>query len=484
MIDRKQFIWLLAVVLGMILSSCSQRALREALNVTAQADSLRAEGQIYSDSVQLSNAYNTLTKWQLFHSDDYAHCCYHYGRLLREKDDPVSAMRVFINATHSHTDDLHILGRVYSNMGDICHLAGDFPLSYDMFERSTNMFLQGGDTLLYYYGLNNMAYELAEQKMDDETNAILNTLTLCPYSSIQDNLHETKIILYRNNQQYDSIIEYTNSIPITNSTFILISKAQAFFHLEEYDSAAYYAQNTLDRSDKLFEQDNAYYILIHCDSVKSGNNVYALNASRADVEKEIEIRHGNLKQAVQLLEQDLNRKPNLWWLYSIISTLVVVGIGIVLYVYRKRKRKELLTQKIDILEGKASAMQEKHNELTERYLTEHKRIEEIINERCSMLQTDDSIRERLAWKNYKRMCGIVDKQFYLLASKLREKYSLKEIEVRICILTLLDCKYDQMAELLYRSSTSIGTLKMRVANKLGTTSKEMRKYIIDNVCFK
>lgn len=209
-----------------------------------------------------------------------------------------------------------------------------------------------------------------------------------------------------------------------------------------------------------------------------------MNASRADVEKEIEIRHGNLKQAVQLLEQDLNRKPNLWWLYSIISTLVVVGIGIVLYVYRKRKRKELLTQKIDILEGKASAMQEKHNELTERYLTEHKRIEEIINERCSMLQTDDSIRERLAWKNYKRMCGIVDKQFYLLASKLREKYSLKEIEVRICILTLLDCKYDQMAELLYRSSTSIGTLKMRVANKLGTTSKEMRKYIIDNVCFK
>ena len=262
MIDRKQFIWLLAVVLGMILSSCSQRALREALDVTAQADSLRAEGQIYSDSVQLSNAYNTLTKWQLFHSDDYAHCCYHYGRLLREKDDPVSAMRVFINATHSHTDDLHILGRVYSNMGDICHLAGDFPLSYDMFERSTNMFLQGGDTLLYYYGLNNMAYELAEQKMDDETNAILNTLTLCPYSSIQDNLHETKIILYRNNQQYDSIIEYTNSIPITNSTFILISKAQAFFHLEEYDSAAYYAQNTLDRSDKLFEQDNAYSLFI------------------------------------------------------------------------------------------------------------------------------------------------------------------------------------------------------------------------------
>lgn len=140
--------------------------------------------------------------------------------------------------------------------------------------------------------------------------------------------------------------------------------------------------------------------------------------------------------------------------------------------------------KIDILEQATSAIQEKHLELTERYSTDLNRIENEINSRCTMLQTDENIKKILAWKNYKKMCNIVDKQFYLLATKLRDKRSLKETEVRICILTLLNCGSEQMAVLLYKSPTSIGTLKRRVAKKLGTTSGEMRTYLIENVCLK
>ena len=80
---------------------------------------MRAEGRTYSDSAELAQAYRTLHKRRAFYPDAYAHGCYHYGRLLREKDNPVAAMQVFINATHSRTRDYHILGRVYSNMGSI-----------------------------------------------------------------------------------------------------------------------------------------------------------------------------------------------------------------------------------------------------------------------------------------------------------------------------------------------------------------------------
>ena len=165
------------LVILMLCSSCVSRGVREAQEVVAQADSLWHDGQMYgidaSDSATLAQAYETLDKSTAFsrrireifpfaHSTSslgtYSHACYHYGRLLREKDDPVAAMQVFINATHSHTGDYHILGRVYSNMGSICHLAGEFPLSYDMYEHCADMYLQNGDTLLYYYGLNNMAF--------------------------------------------------------------------------------------------------------------------------------------------------------------------------------------------------------------------------------------------------------------------------------------------------------------------------------------
>ena len=110
------------------------------------------------------------------------------------------------------------------------------------------------------------------------------------------------------------------------------------------------------------------------------------------------------------------------------------------------------------------------------------KVEEDINKTCSLMRTNESIQKTLAWKNYKKMCSIADRRFYFLVSKLQKRYLLNEIEVRICVLTLLNCEYERMAELLYRSPLSIGTLKMRVAKKLGTTAKELRKYLIENEC--
>ena len=159
---RKYYI-LYLLLLVCAFTACTPRSIREAQSVVVLADSLRAEGCVYSDSAELAQAYETLGQWQWFYADEYAHACYHYGRILREKEHPVEAMQVFINATYSHTRDYAILGRVYSNMGDIAHLAGEFPLAYDMFERSVEMYLQSNDTTAYYYVLNDMAYELAEQ---------------------------------------------------------------------------------------------------------------------------------------------------------------------------------------------------------------------------------------------------------------------------------------------------------------------------------
>ena len=157
---KNLYISLLLVLCNLAAYSSS---LREAQETVRQADSLWHAGQMYDDSAALAQTYETLDAWRYFYADDYAHACYHYGKLLRAQDDPVSAMQAFIHATHSRTRDYHILGRIYNNMGDICHRAGEFPLSYEMFEKSGDMFLREQDTLSYYYCLNDMALELAEQ---------------------------------------------------------------------------------------------------------------------------------------------------------------------------------------------------------------------------------------------------------------------------------------------------------------------------------
>lgn len=485
------------LLLGCTLMACSRQALHEAQQVVSQADSLWHAGQMYGvdagDSVTLAQAYETLSSFNspllspfTFNlSSSYAHACYHYGKLLRAKGNPVAAMEVFINATHSRTHDYHILGRVYSNIGSICHLAGEYSLSYDMYQRSAECFLYNKDTISYYYGINNMAFELAEQGKKDSVLLLINAIER---SSTNEQILlktlETKAVVCKKVEQYDSVLYYTSRL-LSHGCYepaVIQLRAQAYSFLGEKDSAVYYANYVLAVSDKIFDKNGALYILTHDDEKKDKQAIRKISADRSDVQKCIEIYQGKLSQAILLLNQDLNRRPNLWWLISIIATLVAVGFGGSIYVHRKRKKQELLTQKLDVLKKATSSIQEKHDDLAERYLKNHKQIEEEINNKCTILRDSNTIKKTLAWKNYNRMCTLVDKQFFLLASKLRRKHDLNETEVRICVLTLLDCSYDQMAELLFRSTTSIGTLKTRVAKKLGTSTKHLRQYLIDNVC--
>ena len=339
-------------VMAVCLCACSPRALHEAQDVVAQADSLRAGGQLYTDSTRLAQAYETLGRWQLLYPTDYTHACYHYGRLLREHDNPVDAMQAFIHATHTRTRDYHILGRVYSNMGSICHLASDFPLSYDMYEKSGNCFLKDADTLSYYYLLNDMAFELAEQGKKDSTLCLIQEIEKqCTDKDVLRKTIETKILLYRNIGQYNSVLIELTNLPLEeyNQPTLLTLKADVLWTLEQHDSALIYAKKIIGLSNaSMQDKYNMYYIIIHGDSTLSNEEVKILSEQRADLElKNIVPLHKRLAQAVQLLKQDLARKPDWRWLYVIFAgILFVIAFIILYYVWRKRKHHQQIIQDI------------------------------------------------------------------------------------------------------------------------------------------
>ena len=485
-----------ALLAGMVGQGCSSRAIHEAEAVVAQADSLWQAGLMYGidagDSLSLAQAYETLEAIPLPFREGlgldspYAHSCYHYGKLLRAKDNPVEAMQAFINATHSRTRDYHILGRVYSNMGSICHLAGDFPLSYDMYERSANCFLADNDSLSYYFLLNDMAFELAEQgKKDSCFNIIVNIKNHASYDSVLlAYCWITQAQACLKCKQYDSLIFYAQQSKQIASTLpsSSLQLAQAYSYLGERDSATYYALLVLNNTNELFDVNNALYILTNDDMSKDKEAIRETAADRSDVQKLLSDNQGKLSQAVQLLELDLAKTPDLRWLYAVIATIIVIGSCLLLYIHRKRNQHKLLSQQVDDLTSRTIAMQVKNEELSQSYSNNYNQIKEDIDHKCALLQDSGKIKKTLAWKNYHTMCTIVDKQFYLLASKLQSKQLLNETEIRLCILTLLDCGYDQMAELLYYAPNGIGKLKLRVAKKLGTSAKGLRSYLIENEC--
>lgn len=478
-------------ILSIIMLSCTPRAIREARDVVAQADSLWHAGQMYGvdagDSATLAQAYETLGAIPLPFREglglgsSYARSCYHYGRLLRAKEDPVAAMQVFIAATHSHTRDYHILGRVYSNMGSICHLAGEYPLSYDMYEKSANMFLLNGDTINYYYALNDMALELAELRKEKETLSQLAKIErICVDSNIKDKILETKAILYLKCKKYDTALYYASDLCSKSQHYPIakLVKAQIYSYWGMKDSAAYYARGVLGSSSNLSDLHNALYILTNDDKSKNLSSVRETAAKRSDIQKIIEIRQGKLSQAKQLLEQELHRTPNLNWLYAIFATILIIGIVIGVYVVHRRKNNKLLKQEFDSLNQATEEIKEKHNALNEQYNINYKRIEEEIYHTCDLLRGNNNITKDLSWSNYENMCEIVDRNFYMFVSKLHHLKALKETETRLCILVLIGYNRPQIAQILPYASNSVGKLKDQTAKLLGTTGKNLRNFLL------
>lgn len=464
---------LLTLVITLI--SCTPRSVREAQDVVALADSLREAHLVaqdeYNDSTHLAQAYYTLEKWQWLYPDDFAHACYHYGRQLRDKDDPVSAMQVFLAATHSRTHDYHILGRVYSNMANICRLANKHDLAYRIYLQSKKTFACARDSSLYYYSQNNMAFELVEQLKIEEAISLLDSIKhACTDSAVNIMAMETHMLAKKNNEEYDSVLYYTNLLFTQkdyNKEIAYLSKAQAYFELQCYDSALYYAKTIICASNDLFNLDNALYICIHCDSLDAGSDIYSLNAERADVEKQIEIRHGKLSQAAQLLEQDLARKPDMRWLYAIIATILIIGIVNGCFVYKKRKRHQLLSQQIEDLKSQ--------NEV------QIDQMKAQLEERCAAITNSPNLKEELDWHDYDHMCAIVNLRLFGILNYL-QSYSLSEKETRLCILVLLKANTSQMVDMIPYAQSGLGKFKYSTARKLGTTTANMRSFLLYLVC--
>lgn len=260
------------LLLAGVVSACTP-AVHESRHTLAVADSLRVnEGRLYDDSLALAEAYTLLGHWRLIYPDDYARACYYYGRMLRSRGDQVSAMRAFISGTHAPYvqrvvplpwfTDYHILGRIYTNMGTMCYLVDEFELSYEMYEQSAKSFYKADDTTAYYYALNAMALELAEQDMHDETLAMLDSIEHnCTNDGVLTKLWETKAIMYYNIGKYDSAIISVKQLQNkgNHDATGYVKEAQSFDCMGLKDSALYYAKHVM--SHPYASNQDRYHVL-------------------------------------------------------------------------------------------------------------------------------------------------------------------------------------------------------------------------------
>ena len=479
--------------------SCTAEPLCEARKTLDVADSLRVnEGRLYDDSLALAEAYTLLGHWRLIYPDDYARACYYYGRMLRHRGDQVAAIRAFINGTHAPYmqrvvplpwfSDYHILGRIYSNMGTMSHLAGEFELSYEMYKTASEQILKTDDSTSYYYLLNDMAVELAEQKLQNETLALLDSIEHnCTNDGVLTKLWETKAIMYYNIGKYDSAIISVKQLQNkgNHDATGYVKEAQAFDCMGLKDSALYYAKHVMSHP-YASNQDKYHvlYILINYDNTISKQEVQVLSSERADLNNElIEPLLQQLHVAVELLRQDIGDAPSLQKIIVILLILSLAGVSIVTILVILRKNIiRLLTGHHRLKKENEEIRQSSENIKQQNSAWQQQIIQDIENT-CEIIRQYNDWDKQLHWKDYNELCEFINQHFYLLADKLKQNYHLDEKELRLSILVLLDMfNNDTIAKILHYGK-GIRTYKSRLNAKLGNIGNDLRTKLIQIAVF-
>ncbi len=373
---------------------------------------------------------------------------YEQGKTLREEGKQVEAMQAFIEAAHSGTDDEVLLGRILSNMANMCRQANDHSTAFEVYTLSAEHFRKAADTLAYAYALNNMAWEQATMGNKEAAIELVDSAVRCyPRPPLTDKIIETKAAACLFRKEYDSVLVYT--APPAND-YLLTLRAQACSYLQMDDSATYYAQLLLPQTTNLFALDDLYYILTHNDSSADKETLRNFASLRADTQNAIKERHGELTKAVEILKQDLapQEKTKPWK----IILLVVLGFGLLVWAALVTKKQHRLhTQKSQF-------------EQTRRF-----ELEQNIRH----LQETKDLRQELQWTDFQSFCTQIDKRFNAFAAKLSAQ-GLNEQDIRICVLVLIGLSHKETAEMLNCSPKSIGKLKDLTARKLGVSGGQLQ----------
>ena len=459
---RSLLIALSLLLLAMGGSGCSGSRIHQARAVLYEADSLRAAGVPYNDSLLLGEAVDAFASCRYLFPTDYARASYFYGRCLRAAGHQSMAMQSFINATHAYDfpaslftrqPDHTILGRVYSNMANMCRMAEEYDLAYHVYEHSADAFARASDSLAYAYALTNMAWDkvvLAEKEV--ALCLVDSAMRYCPSPAVHTKAMEIRAATCMFDRQYHSVLTYTACDEAT--PFMRMLRAQAYSYLGIGDSATYYARQLVQQTNDLYYLNDLYYILTHDDTFASKEDIRSISSLRSDLQKSIELQHAELMLAVQLLVQDKKQHfPMKWVLSGILLLLLIVGVlvGFSLRLYRHR---------VD-------------------FQREQARRIAIVEDTCRLLCEADDLRQALSWSDYDVMCGVVNHHFGLLAERLKQDYLLSERDIQLCVLVLLDLSRSRMAEMLFCSQNSIGKLKERTAAKLGTNAARLRVKLVE-----
>ena len=218
-------------------------------------------------------------------------------------------------------------------------------------------------------------------------------------------------------------------------------------------------------------------------------NLLSLTSEREDINNhELTPEYELLAKAVQLLNLDISYTPSRKQIVLLVISLMVIGGVVLLCVIGIRRWSKWQHANIEKERVQAQTEVQKARQEQQIIRAEHSayydqlRVE--IENNCKLLRKMQKIETELAWEQHQHVCEMADKHFHLLANKLRALDVLNEREIHLCILVMIGGFSDkQLANMLSYGTNSIRSIKLKTANKLGTTSSNLREFLIEKAVY-
>lgn len=461
-------------------------AWHEAQTVIREADSLDTRGIIYPDTAALQQFICTWDKpgLNLLMHNSLGKAYYYLGRNREDRyQQYVEAAECYIRSDQLHMSDPVRRGRVNSCMGYLCGNADKKCLNLAFAQRALHHFRQGNNDT---YISNQLLYIMQIYSyMGDyhRADSIARTVSLGEKDSVtMQQLYLHRGWCFYHKGEYDSaLVAYQQALQYTadtdtNQWYICDEMMAIHYRLGNLDSAVYYAQSILNDIYNPAFHVNAYYVLM--DDATGKNDAKALSDyahERADMHQLFQKEKNDYVLAASLLENYLDNPS------SILSTIVTISLGAVLLIacivigiwsWRKYHKRLLDTQQhASKLEKQLADIDREKEKLRTQ---KRDAVEKVLLKNKETFDFDSAI-----WSDDEALCQTADRQLYNIYTRLYSLFAINTQDLKICILTLYGASRIQISEKTFRAVSSVPKLRANTAKKLGTTSANLRTFLID-----
>lgn len=488
MLSRWRHIGMMLLVALLVMSCTSCARWREAKAVIAEADSLLVHKIVTRDTAALNFVINTLDGplGYVFAKQDLAKAYYFMGRKFYYLNDFSTAADYYILCDRLNPKDPLYKGRINSCMGYLCKQDSCFEEALVFYERANNAFEKTGDKRRVANGLISIAELYVNLKDYSKADSVLNIaagydIDSAYYARVVD---VYALALYHQ-QLYDSALvlllgikDYPRNIDAKTYSYLMI--ARCYNQLLKIDKAKYYAEYVITHSYNSSFRSNAYYILIQSAEIEGNINQLAEYSKCREDEDRI-LRHvsESYAQASVKLREYINNPIHIHVKEILIVLFFIIVLAVWAIWYSRKKinikiasQKKLMEQ--EITKWKDGILQ-KMNE--EKAISEIEKRKMILN--VVMDYADEFAIDKPIWDNDTKLFRLADSCFGFIIYRLKHTYHLRNSELKICLMVLLDFPNKEIARIVSYKEDSYPTIKRRLATKLGTSSTEMRNFLLD-----